>query len=383
MLAIEQIEKAYSPGLPVLQDVSLEIAQGEVLCLLGPSGCGKSTLLRIVAGLETADRGTLTIDGRDLTTIPVHQRHFGLMFQEFALFPHRTVAENVAFGLRMAGKGRSEIAARIQEVLTLVDLRDYGHRSIFDLSGGERQRVALARSLAPRPRLLMLDEPLGSLDRTLRDELVAELRTILKEVHATALYVTHDQQEAFAIADRLVVMRAGRIAQIGTPYTVYHAPANAFVARFLGLTNLLPVQQPADQPGYLQTPVGRWHLPALVDAVSAAMATPALLLIRPDSVVTLEPAALPRDLPRDQPTVTGVVQLLSFRGSTYRLVVAVDPVATFMQDKDAAPTAHPNRPYHLEFDIPAALVAPHVNAVTVGESVVLQLNAVAMSLVRQ
>ncbi len=368
MLAIDRLEKAYSPGLPVLRDISLTIAQGEVLCLLGPSGCGKSTLLRIVAGLEHADQGTLTIDGRDLTTIPVHQRNFGLMFQDFALFPHRTVAENVAFGLRMAGKSRGEIAARVEEVLTLVDLHGYGQRSIFDLSGGERQRVALARSLAPRPRLLMLDEPLGSLDRGLRDELVTELRTILKEVHATALYVTHDQQEAFAVADRLVLMRAGQIEGIGTPYSVYQSPANAFVARFLGLTNLLPVQPVAEQPESLQTALGCWHLPVLALAWERAQAS--LLLIRPDAVVAIAPGADISASQRDIPTIAGVVKLLSFRGATYRLVLTTDAAITGQLAQQ------------LEFDIPTALVAPHIERLASGAPVMLQLNQAAMSLIR-
>ena len=377
MLAIKELEKAYTPGLPVVRDLSLTIAQGEVVCLLGPSGCGKSTLLRIVAGLEHADRGTLSMHGSDLTTIPVHQRNFGLMFQEFALFPHRTVAENIAFGLRMAGKSQSEIAARVEEVLTLVDLRAYGQRSVFDLSGGERQRVALARSLAPRPRLLMLDEPLGSLDRALRDELVTELRTILKEVHATALYVTHDQQEAFAVADRLVLMRAGQIEQIGTPYSVYQSPANAFVARFLGLTNLLPAQPLANQSQCLQTTLGCWHLPALVQESAQAQ----LLLIRPDAVVKIVPELATSPLEGDQPTIAGVVKLLSFRGATYKLVLATDPASN-------GPMARPVRDdvqsgnHNLEFDIPTALVAPYVDSLASGTSVILQLNQAAMSLIR-
>jgi len=370
MLAIEHVEKAYEPGLPVLRDLSLTIEQGEVLCLLGPSGCGKSTLLRIVAGLEQADRGTLTINGEDLTAIPVHQRNFGLMFQEFALFPHRTVAENVAFGLRMAGEGRKAIAARVQEVLALVELADYGARSIFDLSGGERQRVALARSLAPRPRLLMLDEPLGSLDRTLRDELVTELRSILKEVAATALYVTHDQQEAFAVADRLVLMRAGRIEQVGTPHQVYQSPASAFVARFLGLTNLLPAETVADQPTHLRTALGCWHLPSLAEDTTGA----SLLLIRPDAVVAICPALAANALTSDEPTVTGVVKLLSFRGATYRLVLTAEAATGGPM---AQPGTHP-----LEFDIPTALIAPHLDQLTDGSKVRLQLNRAAMSLVR-
>ena len=171
MLQLVEIDKAYNPQTPVLTAINLTVVAGEIVCLLGPSGCGKTTLLRIVAGLEKADRGLINFDGRDLIQTPVHKRNFGLMFQDFALFPHKTVGENIAFGLRMENQPKPQIAKRIDEMLALVNLHGYNQRSIFELSGGERQRVALARSLAPNPRLLMLDEPLGSLDRSLREEL--------------------------------------------------------------------------------------------------------------------------------------------------------------------------------------------------------------------
>lgn len=305
----------------MLQNINLAIETGEIVCLLGPSGCGKTTLLRIVAGLEEPDSGQLTLAGRDLRRMPVHQRNFGLMFQEFALFPHRTVAENVAFGLRMGGQSREQINRRVQEVLALVDLADYGDRSIFALSGGERQRVALARSLAPHPRLLMLDEPLGSLDHALREELMVELRTILKAVGVTALYVTHDQQEAFTVADRLVVMNRGQIEQIGPPPSIYHTPATAFVARFLGFHNLLPFQQEgAKSPLSATLEQARAMVPQMM---TIAAEENAYLLLRPDavralgcgqSVITPDTAAL---------TINGKVQALLFRGSYYQLQVVV------------------------------------------------------------
>lgn len=263
LLEVQGVNKTFpaadqnGEATPVLHDVSFSVERGEIVCLLGPSGCGKTTLLRIVAGLETASSGVLTFDGVDLESIPVHRRSFGLMFQDFVLFPHKNVYDNVAFGLRMAGQGRLAVQQRVEEVLELVDLSDYGQRRVYELSGGQQQRVALARSLAPNPTLLMLDEPLGSLDRTLREELMVELRRILKGVGVTTLYVTHDQQEAFAISDRVIILNAGRIEQVGTPMAVYNAPVSQFVARFLGMENLLSGRVLAERPiPTVATPVG-------------------------------------------------------------------------------------------------------------------------------
>jgi ABC-type Fe3+/spermidine/putrescine transport system ATPase subunit len=245
LLDVSHVSKSF-PGLPVLHDVSFSVDEREIVCLLGPSGCGKTTLLRIIAGLETPDEGKVTFAGQDLAQIAVHRRNFGLMFQDFALFPHKDVAANVAFGLRLHNWPSEEISRRVREMLQLVELGGYEQRRVSELSGGEQQRVALARSLAPRPRLLMFDEPLGSLDRSLREQLMNSLRGILKQVGVTAVYVTHDQEEAFAIADRVFIMRpgaaeggGGRIVQGGTPEEVYCQPQSAYVARFLGFRNLL------------------------------------------------------------------------------------------------------------------------------------------------
>ena len=245
LLEVSHVSKSY-PGLPVLREASFGVAAGEIVCLLGPSGCGKTTLLRIIAGLEVPDTGQVIFDGGDLADVPVHRRNFGFMFQDYALFPHKDVIANVAFGLRMQGQPPAEIAAHVSEVLALVGLNGYDHRRVIELSGGEQQRVALARSLAARPRLLMLDEPLGALDRALREQLMNDLRAILKRLGLTAVYVTHDQEEAFAIADRVLIMRArpesgegGWIEQDGIPDQVYRYPATRYVARFLGFKNLL------------------------------------------------------------------------------------------------------------------------------------------------
>ncbi|MGW4562577.1 ABC transporter ATP-binding protein [Streptomyces sp. NPDC004561] len=247
-------------GRAVLDAVDLEVAEHEVVCVLGPSGSGKSTLLRAVAGLQPLDSGRVLLAGRDQTGVPAHRRGVGLMFQDHQLFPQRDVGANVAFGLRMHGTARVERAAEVAQLLELVGLPGAARRAVAGLSGGEQQRVALARALAPRPRLLMLDEPLGQLDRSLRERLVVELRELFGRLGTTVLAVTHDQGEAFALADRVVVMRDGRIAQSGTPLDVWQRPADAFVARFLGFDNVVPVTVAgtvADSPwGKLPVPDG-------------------------------------------------------------------------------------------------------------------------------
>lgn len=321
LLVIEDIHKSYAPGVDALRGVSLTVDGGEIVCLLGPSGCGKTTLLRLMAGLEQPDAGRLRFAGSDLADVPAYKRGFGLMFQEYALFPDKSVGQNVAFGLRMAGWEREAIARRVDAMLELVNLRGYGGRSVFELSGGERQRVALARSLAPSPALLMLDEPLGSLDRALRESLMDELRTLLKRLGLTALYVTHDQQEALAVADRVVVMNQGRIVQQGAPQAIYLEPANAFVARFLGYTNLLPVDAVEVIGGVtrVRTAVGLFPVPQpqafAPDGKVALLARPAALLLG-DSAAAAAAGGAPR--------LEGLVEKLSFRGGHQRVELAMD-----------------------------------------------------------
>jgi spermidine/putrescine transport system ATP-binding protein len=238
MLELRHINKSYD-NQPLLEDISFEVAPGETVCLLGASGSGKSTLLRIIAGLEAPESGEVCWEGRNLASVPAHQRNFGLVFQDYALFPHLNVKENVSFGLRMQGLDAQSISLRVAKLLEKMNLSGFEKRRVTDLSGGEQQRVALARALAPNPRLLMFDEPLGALDRALKDELLDELRRILRSSGIPAIYVTHDQVEAFTVAERLLLLHAGRIVRQGKPAEVCEHPGSVWTARFLGLGNLL------------------------------------------------------------------------------------------------------------------------------------------------
>lgn len=288
----------------ILHGVSLHVDAGETVALLGPSGCGKTTLLRVIAGLERPSHGTITFDGEDVRNVPAHRRGFGMMFQEHALFPHLNVRRNIEFGLRQARWDSTRRRARVDELLDSVGLRGFVERTIEGLSGGERQRVALARTLAPEPRMLMLDEPLGSLDRGLRERLVVELGEVLGRLDIPALYVTHDQFEAFAIADRLAIMRAGLIVRDGTPAEVYADPKSEFVARFLGLDNV--VAGPAAANGMVKTPAGDFG------PVEHAGSEVTLLL-------RAEGAAMSDKVGPN--VLTGVVEARLFQGATQRLVV--------------------------------------------------------------
>lgn len=312
MLRIDQLTVRYE-GHTAVDDVSLRAEDGEVLCILGPSGCGKSTLLRAVAGLVAPDAGEIHLDGRSLDGLRPDQRRVGLMFQDHALFPHRTVADNVGFGPRMQGRSRSDIAVRVEDALALVDLAGTDARDVTSLSGGEQQRVALARAIAAQPGLLMLDEPLGSLDRALRDRLLTDLPPLLRSLGTTVVYVTHDQDEALALADRIAVMQAGRIAQVGEPDTLWQAPRTEFVARFLGLD---PILDATVRDGVAMTSIGPLPLPGQPDGpVRIALLLHALRLI--DQLQPVRP---------DEIAIRGQVTARRFAGDHLRITVRSDDV---------------------------------------------------------
>jgi thiamine transport system ATP-binding protein len=283
--------------LIALDGLSLQVGRGEVVAVLGPSGSGKTTLLRAVAGLQHLDRGRVLWDHADLAAVPPHRRAFGLVFQDFALFPHLDVGRNVEFGLRMQGLPPAERSRRVARALRQVELPGMERRPVATLSGGQAQRVALARALAPEPRLLLFDEPLGSLDRGLRERLIGELRALLAALEVTALYVTHDQEEAFGLADRVAVLAAGRLLQVGTPEQVWSAPAGEQVARFLGLHNIVEAVVGGPQA---ETPVGPVPVPP------GTPEGPALLVIRP-AAFHLDPAG----------AIRGTVRSRVFRGREY------------------------------------------------------------------
>lgn len=329
LLEVKSLCKSYAPGATAVNGVSLGIAAGEIVCLLGPSGCGKTTLLRLITGLERPDCGSVWFDGQEVTAVPPHLREFGMMFQEFALFPHKNVAANVAFGLEMHHWPKARIAARVAEMLALVELGELGQRDVAQLSGGEQQRVALARALAPGPRLLLLDEPLGSLDRALRERLMLDLRRILQQVGVTAVYVTHDQTEAFAIADRVAVMNAGRIEQVATPQALYARPATPFVARFLGFHNVL--DGVVVEKGLVETGIGL--LPVTETAVPVG--TPVTLLIPPDAAQINNHQSPVSSLQSPRPTPhSAILTGLSFRGRYTQAWLAVNGIPLMFELAD-------------------------------------------------
>ena len=332
-LQLEGLGKRFGEN-EVLADVSLAVAEGELLALLGPSGSGKTTFLRVLAGFDSPDRGRIVVDGQDVTALAPERRRFGMVFQHYALFPHLTVGENVAFGLEAQGLRREAIAGRVARALELVDLGGFERRRVGEISGGQQQRVALARALAPEPRLLLFDEPLSNLDPALRERTRRELRAALRRVGITSVFVTHEQEEAFALGDRVALLHAGRLQQVGTPEELYRRPATRFAAGFVGRASALPGTVEA-VPG-----AGSEEARVRLDAgpVWPAVATPGMrpgdrveLLVRPESLVFAETET------RVQETVThadravtdaaplrGRVVERRFAGPVVYVVVALD-----------------------------------------------------------
>lgn len=304
-LTISHFAKTYPDGTRALLPTDLEVGTGEILSLLGPSGCGKTTLLRLIAGLETPDAGGLIrFDEDDVTKVPVEKRAIGMVFQSYALFPNMSVRQNIGYGLRMQKLDREDVAERVESVMGLCQLTRFADRRVDALSGGQRQRVALARAFAPRPRILLLDEPLSALDAALRDELRDELAELLRRFEITAIFVTHDQHEALAIADRVAVMSEGRIAQIGTPEELYRNPASPFVAEFVGNAMVLDGTLNGD---VLSLTGGDLHLPPRSQATMQDIK----IYVRQEDV----------KLDRDGP-LTGTVSSAVFLGTHYRLALS-------------------------------------------------------------
>jgi spermidine/putrescine ABC transporter ATP-binding subunit len=308
LVSIDGVSRAFG-DVVALDSVSMEIHENEFFALLGPSGCGKTTLLRVLAGFEHPDAGAVTIAGQDLLALPPNKRPVNLMFQSYALFPHMSVERNVAYGLEREGRPKDEIRARVAEVLATVGLSDKARARPAQLSGGQRQRVALARAIVKRPRLLLLDEPLSALDRKVRAEMQLELKRLQHEVGITFVVVTHDQEEAMSMADRIAVMSAGRVQQIDSPVDLYQRPATMFVADFIGSSNRFAGSRAdagVDVPGL-------GVLPGHADA--AVPAGPATLIVRPEDM---------RLVPADDALVSGDVIDSTFFGGTTRIAIAVE-----------------------------------------------------------
>jgi len=273
-LHIRQVVKRFGI-VTALDQVSLDIAAGEFVCFLGPSGCGKTTLLRVIAGLEQADSGQVLLGDRDLIDMPARLRNFGVVFQSYSLFPNMTAARNVAYGLECRHWPKQRIAERVKEMLRLVSLEDQAGKLPSQMSGGQQQRIALARALAPDPAVLLLDEPLSALDAKVREDLRLEIRSLQQRLGITTIMVTHDQDEALTMADRIVVMNAGRIEQVGTAEELYHAPSSRFVAEFIGKMNVLPVEGSRGALRYAGRPI---------EVSTNGQGTPCVLGLRPEDI---------------------------------------------------------------------------------------------------
>ena len=330
VVEIESVTKRFGET-PALDDVSLRIEEGELFALLGPSGSGKTTLLRAIAGFVEPDAGTIRIDGDAMRDLPVHRRDIGMVFQHYALFPHMSVFDNVAFGLSVRSVARSEMAAQVRAMLSLVQLEGFEKRRPGQLSGGQQQRVALARALVTRPRVLLLDEPLGALDKRLRRRMQVELRQIQREVGITTVFVTHDQEEALTLSDRIAILDAGRIVQSGPPRAVYERPRTVFAADFLGDANFFTGR--ADGEGRVRTPRGNEIFTADVPEEAGA---DVILAVRPEK---LRIARAGNSAPDGANRLAGTVASVLYAGSTvtYRVACGEVEVTVLEQNREATP----------------------------------------------
>ena len=327
LLTLQSVTKAYGP-VPVLQGIDLAIRDGEFLTVLGPSGSGKTTVLRLIGGLEPLTSGTILLDGQDISAMPINKRPFNTVFQDYALFPHLSVADNVGFGLSVRHVPRPELRRRVAEALDLVQLGNFTGRYPAQLSGGQRQRVALARALICQPRLILLDEPLAALDLELRRQMQEFLKSIQREIKTTFLFVTHDQEEAISMADRICVMQGGRIRQLGTPHELYYRPNCEFVARFFGENNLVPgtLGAASGDTRAVETALGRFICAIGDDAGlrAAPEGAAAFAAFRPEAL-QVEPRALQSN------RFSGTVSELSFGGASTLARIAVGSDAAGLQ----------------------------------------------------
>jgi putrescine transport system ATP-binding protein len=318
-IRLENVTKKFGDFVAV-SDVSLNIYQGEIFCLLGASGCGKTTLLRMLAGFETPTAGRIFIDGQDMAGVPPYERPVNMMFQSYALFPHMTVEQNVAFGLKQDGVPKQEIAERVQAMLSMVKLEQFNKRKPHQLSGGQRQRVALARSLIKRPKLLLLDEPLGALDKKLREHTQFELVNIQERLGVTFVVVTHDQEEAMTLASRIGVMNHGRIVQVGTPHEIYEFPATRFVSEFIGNVNMFEGRIREDEADHVTIESRELGAPIYVGhGVSTAPDAVVWAAVRPEKIV------ITRDAPDSKfNSAMGVIKEIAYMGDTSIYIVQLD-----------------------------------------------------------
>jgi putative spermidine/putrescine transport system ATP-binding protein len=312
-LSIQGVRKSFGPTT-VVQDFNLDVGTGEFVSFLGPSGCGKTTVLRMVAGFEEPTSGAIVIGGKDVTRLKPNQRNIGMVFQAYALFPNLTVAQNIAFGLKVAGMPKADADKRVAEMLNLIKLPQFGDRYPYQLSGGQQQRVALARAIAPKPKLLLLDEPLSALDAKVRVSLRDEIRAIQKELGITTVFVTHDQEEALSISDRIVVMYGGKAEQVGTPFEIYNRPATKFVANFVGTLNVLEGTVTDPATGAVQVGASSVLLKGKLNGSKAGDALS--LALRPEAI------SLGRQ-PGREATLGGEISEVSFLGSVIRVRVGL------------------------------------------------------------
>jgi putative spermidine/putrescine transport system ATP-binding protein len=355
-LRLRQLTKTFGAAKAVDQ-ISLDVPAGAFVSLLGPSGSGKTTTLNLIAGFLTPDAGDILLDERSIADVPPHKRNIGMVFQSYSLFPHMTVADNVGFPLRMRTKLSREAARkRIDDMLALVQLAHLASRYPRQLSGGQQQRVAMARALVSHPRLLLMDEPLGALDKKLREQMQVEIKRIHRSVGTTVIYVTHDQTEALTMSDLVVVMHHARVAQVGTPRVLYEAPANLFVADFLGDSNLLPAKIVSLSGDEIVATIGNGDtLRAPRGTLAISAGDRAVVLIRPEDMsVTAS-----REQAGPQPSLAGIVKDISYHGDTFKLDIAVgDDVLKVKVAREAGAGMEPGRPVFLTWKPAAVRILP-------------------------